>query len=391
MLYRQGEMWIVYCLFGITIPVFFSFIWKIRRALAVKYNKNMSLMRKLFIEVVYKHSPIVMLLWGVLAVSLWILLAVVCKKSNRRWTAWIWVNRVVLLCIIIVIAKYTLIRTSGKKSINLIPFYSFTYSRFSDRYNTVVANMLLFLPIGLSMPFVISNMKRIRVKPIKYTIIAACLFSIGIEISQYIFSLGLCETDDVIFNTLGAAGGTCAFLIAQRIGYMPLKKAIGKILYHGIATHLPENNRPINFGARKIRAFCTKLIINHCGSNVNIQRGANFSENLSIGDNSGIGVKCKLQPGVTIGNNVMMGQECLFYTRNHKVDSIEVPMCKQGYDRLQPIIIGNDVWIGARAIILPGVHVGDGAVIGAGSVVTHDVEPYSVVAGNPAKLIRMRK
>ena len=350
----------------------------------------MSILRRLFIEVVYKHSPTVMLLWGVLAVSLWILFAVVCKKTSRRWTIWIWLNRIVFLCIIVFIVKYTLIRSGGKKQLSLIPFYSFTYSRFSDRYNTVVANMLLFLPIGLSMPFVISSIKMTRVKPIKYTIIAACLFSVGIELSQYIFSLGLCETDDVIFNTLGAAGGTCAFEAVQKAGYMPLKKAIGKILYHGIAIYLPENNHTINFGAKKIRAFCTRLIIKHCGSNVNIQRGATFSEDISIGDNSGIGVNCKLQPGVSIGDNVMMGPECLFYTSNHRIEATDIPMNKQGYDGLNPIIIGNNVWIGARVIILPGVHIGDGAVIGAGSVVTHDVDSYAVVAGNPAKLIRKR-
>ena len=52
--------------------------------------------------------------------------------------------------------------------------------------------------------------------------------------------------------------------------------------------------------------------------------------------------------------------------------------------------IGNDVWIGARAIILPSVVIGDGAIVGAGSVVTHDVPPYSVVAGGPAKILRYR-
>lgn len=351
----------------------------------------MSLMRRLFIEVVYKHHPVVMLIWGVIAVSLWILFAVVCKKTSRRWGILIWLNRVVFFCIILFIVKYTLIRSGGKRQLSLIPFYSFTYSRFSDRYNTVVANMLLFLPIGLSMPFVLSSIKMMRVKPIKYTIIAACLFSIGIELSQYIFSLGLCETDDVIFNTLGAAGGTCAFLAVQRIGYMPLKKALGKIMYHGIAAYLPENNCSINFGAKKIRAFCAKLIIKHCGSNVNIQRGANFSDDLFIGDNSEIGVNCKLQSGVSIGDNVMMGPDCLFFTTDHRIKSTDIPMNKQGHEGLNPITIGNDVWIGARVIILSGVHIGDGAVIGAGSVVTHNVDLYSVVAGNPAKLIGMRK
>ena len=106
---------------------------------------------------------------------------------------------------------------------------------------------------------------------------------------------------------------------------------------------------------------------------------------------SGKSVTCKLQPGVSIGDNVMMGPECLFYTSNHRIEATDIPMNKQGYDGLHPIIIGNDVWIGARVIILPGVHVGDGSVIGAGSVVIHDVEPYSVIAGNPAKLISKRK
>ena len=91
------------------------------------------------------------------------------------------------------------------------------------------------------------------------------------------------------------------------------------------------------------------------------------------------------------GDNVMMGPECLLFTRNHRIGSTEIPINKQGYDGLQPIIIGNDVWIGARVIILPGVQISDGAVIGAGSVVTYNVDSYDVVAGNPAKLIRKRE
>jgi maltose O-acetyltransferase len=66
-------------------------------------------------------------------------------------------------------------------------------------------------------------------------------------------------------------------------------------------------------------------------------------------------------------------------------------MWKQPFTATRPVVIEDDVWIGTRVIILPGVHVGTGSVIGAGSVVTHDVEPYSIVGGNPAKLIRYRK
>jgi acetyltransferase-like isoleucine patch superfamily enzyme len=60
------------------------------------------------------------------------------------------------------------------------------------------------------------------------------------------------------------------------------------------------------------------------------------------------------------------------------------------YKVSKPVTVGNDVWIGHAVIILGGVSIGDGAIIGAGSVVTKDVEPYSIVGGNPAKLIRKR-
>jgi maltose O-acetyltransferase len=65
-------------------------------------------------------------------------------------------------------------------------------------------------------------------------------------------------------------------------------------------------------------------------------------------------------------------------------------MVEQGYEGTRPIVIEDDVWIGARVTILGGVNIGTGAVIGAGSVVTKNVPPYAIVAGNPAKLIRYR-
>ena len=62
----------------------------------------------------------------------------------------------------------------------------------------------------------------------------------------------------------------------------------------------------------------------------------------------------------------------------------------QGRTEIKPVIIGDDVWIGARAIIMPGIVIGRGAVIGAGSVVTKNVDEYAVVAGNPARVIKYR-
>ena len=86
----------------------------------------------------------------------------------------------------------------------------------------------------------------------------------------------------------------------------------------------------------------------------------------------------------------MMGTDVTVITRNHRFDRIDIPMMRQGFVEEKPVYIGDDVWIGDRVIILPGVHVGDGCVIAAGSVVTKDVPRYTVVGGVPAKVIRER-
>ena len=171
---------------------------------------------------------------------------------------------------------------------------------------------------------------------------------------------------------------------------MALKQTFGKILYKLVAKHLPLSDSHFNFGSKKLRAFCAKLILPECGKNVNIEHGAQFAYDLRIGDNSGVGVNALLSSHVSIGNDVMMGPDCMFFAFNHGMSDLSTPMWTQKSTEPRPIVIGDDVWIGARTIILGGVHVGNGSVIGAGSVVTKDVAPYSIVAGNPAKLIRMR-
>ena len=123
---------------------------------------------------------------------------------------------------------------------------------------------------------------------------------------------------------------------------------------------------------------------------MNIERNAVFSPELEIGNNSGIGIDCEVYGPVTIGNNVMMGPEVVIYTSGHKHDRIDIPMMEQGSSETQPVIIGNDVWIGRRAIIMPGVTIGDGVIVGAGAVVTKNIEPYMVAVGVPAKAIKSR-
>ena len=86
-----------------------------------------------------------------------------------------------------------------------------------------------------------------------------------------------------------------------------------------------------------------------------------------------------------------MGPDVLVFTSNHESGRTDIPMRLQGNGATKQVTICSDVWIGARVIILPGVSIGEGAVIGAGAVVTKDVPGYAVVGGVPAKIVGYRK
>lgn len=158
-----------------------------------------------------------------------------------------------------------------------------------------------------------------------------------------------------------------------------------------LAKYLPPSFSRVQIGQKYIRRWCASRIMSSVGSNINIERGAIFSRACSLGDNSGIGINCVVYGECHFGNNVMMGPNCSFYTVNHCCDRVDIPMNLQGETAEKPIFVGDDVWIGANSIILPGVHIGNHSVIGAGSVVTKDVQDFSVVAGNPAVLKKKRK
>lgn len=112
---------------------------------------------------------------------------------------------------------------------------------------------------------------------------------------------------------------------------------------------------------------------------------------LKIGNNSSIGpfsyIGCSGY--IEIGDNVMISPRVSIYSENHNFDDVQVPMIDQGVSR-SFVKIEDDCWIAANSIILAGVVIGKGSVIAAGSVVTKDVPPYSVVAGNPARIVKSR-
>ena len=168
------------------------------------------------------------------------------------------------------------------------------------------------------------------------------------------------------------------------------------ILYYGLAKHLPKSTMPILCKlAKGLRYQCAKHLFAECGEKLNLEQGAYIGNgrNFRVGDLVGIGKNfCCHNRIVTMHNHILMGEDVLFQGGGHAFDNPDIRIDEGGNLPDTPLEIMNDVWIGARAIILPGCkRIGAHSIIGAGAVVTKDVPDYAIVGGNPAKIIRMRK
>jgi acetyltransferase-like isoleucine patch superfamily enzyme len=119
--------------------------------------------------------------------------------------------------------------------------------------------------------------------------------------------------------------------------------------------------------------------------------GGEAGVGLKVGNNSSIGPYAYIGCSgyIEIGDNVMMSPRVSIYSENHNFSETTFPMIEQGVTR-SFVKIEDDCWLAANSVILAGVTVGKGSVVAAGSIVTKDVPPYSIVAGNPAKIIKSR-
>ena len=133
-------------------------------------------------------------------------------------------------------------------------------------------------------------------------------------------------------------------------------------------------------------------IIGHIEGDILIEQPfyCDYGYNISVGNNfyANFNMVILDEAKVTFGDNVFIAPNCAFYTAGHPIDATER---NKGIEYARPITVGNNVWIGGNVCVLPGVTIGDNCVIGAGSVVTKDIPGGSVAVGNPCKIIKTIK
>ena len=148
----------------------------------------------------------------------------------------------------------------------------------------------------------------------------------------------------------------------------------------------------------RCRAWRLRLVGGHVGTDVRIARNVyiGVADKFSIGNSSFINTGTLILAGGTgttgtirIGNDVLIGPHVILVSGSHRYDLLDRPIRQQG-EIYKPIIIEDDVWIGAHVVIMPGVTVGKGSVIGAGAVVSNDIPAYSIAVGVPARVIKSR-
>lgn len=145
-------------------------------------------------------------------------------------------------------------------------------------------------------------------------------------------------------------------------------------------------NQTQNFAERQT---LLEQLIGHVGHNSIIMPPfyCSYGQNIYLGDFTYLNFLCTILDNntVQIGSHVMLGPNVQIYTAAHP---LQAQRRNQGWEIARPIVIGDNVWIGGGALLLPGVKIGINAVVGAGAVVSRDVPAHTVVAGNPARVIK---
>lgn len=163
------------------------------------------------------------------------------------------------------------------------------------------------------------------------------------------------------------------------------------VFYYVFVSHLPNTKYTSLFN--KFRVFYVskvlQVMVYHQKTIFENSVYISDCKNLTIGEYCHINERVFIQ-GATIGSNVMIAPDVSILSNSHAYDRLDIPMIEQEMIVNSCPVIESDVWIGRNVVILHGVRIGKGSIVGAGSVVTKDIEPYSIVGGVPAKLIKSR-
>lgn len=165
-----------------------------------------------------------------------------------------------------------------------------------------------------------------------------------------------------------------------------MRALIWRLFYVGVATRIPSWSAT----GKKLRVFAARGYCADVHPTANINSRARIDWLCTIGPHGGVGEGCILSGEVHVGPHVTMGPGCRFITGDHPVPP-DFGRFSDMSPSVSPIRIEEDVFLGAGVTVLPGVTIGRGAAVGAASVVSRDVPPGAVVAGNPARVLRTRQ
>lgn len=167
-------------------------------------------------------------------------------------------------------------------------------------------------------------------------------------------------------------------------------RIIKLIIYYAIASKLPNSWWPGGGFFNAFRVWCLKGVLS-IGNGNKVQKGVYVGngKGITIGNHCQINEAVRLD-NVSIGDNVMIARETVILGKTHEASDVTIPMTNQGNRQVDKTVVENDVWLGLRSIVMPGLTIATGTIVGSASVVTKSTDAYSIYGGVPAKFIKKR-
>lgn len=172
---------------------------------------------------------------------------------------------------------------------------------------------------------------------------------------------------------------------------MDMKRTLCLLAYYGLAKHLPDSSLPGGGLSTVLRGLLCRGFIAGPGRKLHVRSDAFLADgrHLYMADRSSIGPGCRIY-GARIGYGVVIGPHCVFFKENRAANDLDIPVGDHDTTPINLPIVEDWAWIGERVLVLQGRRIGRGAIVGAGAVVTRDVAPFTIVGGNPARVIGHR-